>query len=409
VGTGAKAETATVRRATPHRLLCYVKKGLRLRRYLQRPGDGRRFPQIPALAMLWAMLLGQILRASSFHALESLVRSGRRRSLGITHRFGNDALSYFSERLDPALTRQAAIQIVRQAKRNKAFQDTTFIGLALDGTTAGRSQQKQCDLCRPWRHRGSEQIAGYRHHLVMLSIVGTGLSLPLDVEPYAAGDSEYAAGQRLLQRAIPQLGPRFADYLVVDSEYATAPFLHACDHLGLPLVARLKGNLPELSQAAQKRFSHQLPTLSLRFARDRVQVWDASDFDPWENLHWPTVRVLYYRQHKPNGTVIEASWLTNLSPQRVSARSLFRMAKSRWEIENQGFNEAKNQHQLEHICHHHGNSILIMWLLNALALTIERLYRLRYLHRGSYPRLSAIEFCRLLWLNLARSVSPDSS
>jgi hypothetical protein len=53
------------------------------------------------------------------------------------------------------------------------------------------------------------------------------------------------------------------------------------------------------------------------------------------------------------------------------------MAKSRWEIENQGFNAAKSQHQLEHICHHHGNSILL-WLLNALALTIERLYRLRY-------------------------------
>jgi len=36
--------------------------------------------------------------------------------------------------------------------------------------------------------------------------------------------------------------------------------------------------------------------------------------------------------------------------------------------QNQGFNEAKNRHQLEHICHHHDNSLLIMWLLNALAL-----------------------------------------
>ena len=398
-----------MRRPTPHRLLRYVSQGLRLRRYLERPGDGRHFPQIPAAAMLWTILLGQILRASSFHALESLVRSGRRRSLGVTHPFGNDALSYFSERLDPAPTRQAAIQIVRQAKRNKAFQNTTFIGLALDGTTAGRSQQKQCDLCRPWRHSGSDQIAGYRHHLVMLSVVGTGLSLPIDVEPYGPGDSEYAAGQRLLRRTISQLGPRFAQYLVVDSEYATAPFLHTCDDLGLPVVARLKGNLPELSQAAQKRFSQQDPKLCFRFGRDRVEVWDASDFDPWESLRWPTVRVLYYRQHKPDGIVIEAYWLTNLSAERVSARSLFRMAKSRWEIENQGFNAAKSQHQLEHICHHHGNSILIMWLLNALALTIERLYRLRYLHRGPYPRLSAIELCRLLWLNLARSVSPDTS
>jgi hypothetical protein len=52
----------------------------------------------------------------------------------------------------------------------------------------------------------------------------------------------------------------------------------------------------------------------------------------------------------------------------------------------------------------------MMWLFNALALTVERLYRLRYLHRGSYLRLSAVQLCRLLWLNLARSVSlPDSN
>ena len=398
-----------MRRPTPHRLLRYVRKGLRLRRYLERPGDGRRFPQIPAAAMLWAIILGQILRASSFHALESLVRSGRRRSLGVTHHFGNDALSYFSERLDPTLTRCAAIQIVRQAKRNKAFQNTAFIGLALDGTTTGRCQSKRCPLCRPWRRAGSDQIAGYRHHLVMLSVVGTELSLPIDVEPYGPGNSEYTAGQRLLRRTIPQLGPRFADYLVVDGEYATAPFLHVCDDLDLPVVARLKGNLPELWRAAQKRFSQQAPKLSFRSARDRVEVWDAGDFDPWEALCWPTVRVLRYRQHKRNGSVIEAYWLTNLSPQRVSTRSLFRMAKSRWEIENQGFNAAKNQHQLEHIPHHHDNSILIMWLLNALALIIERLYRLRYLHRGSHPRLSAIQLCRLLWLNLSISFPPDSS
>jgi len=282
--------------------------------------------------MLWAMILGQILRDSSFHALESLVRSGRRRRLAVAHQFGNDALGYFTERLDPTPTRRAAIQIARQAKRNKAFQNSAFLGLALDGTTAGRSQQKRCDLCRPWRHSGSDEIAGYRHHLVMLSVVGTGLSLPIDVEPYGPKDSEYAAGQRLLRRIMPQLGPRFADYLVVDGEYATAPFLHVCEDVGLPVVARLKGNLPELFHSTQKRFSQQPAKFSLRFARDRVQVWDADDFDPWENLRWSTVRVLYYRQHKPDGSLIEAYWLTNLSPKRISTRSLFRMAKSRWEI-----------------------------------------------------------------------------
>ena len=394
---------------TPHRLLRYVRQGLRLKRYLELSGDGRRFPQIPARAMLWAMVLGQILRESSFHALERLVGWARRGSLGVSRKFGDDALGYFTERLDPTPTRRAALQVVRQAKRNKAFQDSPFLGLALDGTTVGRCRQQQCGLCRPWRRSASEPIAGYRHHLVMLSVVGTGLTLPIDVEPFGPGDSEYAAGQRLLRRVIPPLGARFADYLAVDGEFATAPFLHACDDLGLPVIARLKGNLPELYQAAQKRFFQQPAKLSFRWGADRVQVWDADDFDPWESLRWPTVRVLYYRQHKPDGEVIEAYWFTNLSCQRVSPRSLFRMAKSRWEIENQGFNEAKNQHDLEHIPHHHHNSLLIQWLLNALALTIERLYRLRYLHRGSHPRLSAIELCRLLWLNLARSLPPNTS
>src|SRR5206468_12417201 len=66
------------------------------------------------------------------------------------------------------------------------------------------------------------------------------------------------------------------------------------------------------------------------------------------------------------------------------------MAKSRWEIENQGFNEAKNLHGLEHLCHHHPNSMLVVWLLTALAMTVDRLYRHRYLHRGTHRILTPI-------------------
>ena len=78
------------------------------------------------------------------------------------------------------------------------------------------------------------------------------------------------------------------------------------------------------------------------------------------------------------------------------------MAKSRWEIENQGFNDAKNRHGMEHICHHEPNSLLLQWLITALALTIERLYRLRYLHRGTHRVRTAIELVRLLWLTLSQ-------
>ena len=107
--------------------------------------------------------------------------------------------------------------------------------------------------------------------------------------------------------------------------------------------------------------------------------------------------------------MVEAYWLTNFPSSRVGVRALFDMAKSRWEIENQGFNDAKNRHGLAHICHHQANSLLISWLLTMLALTIERLYRLRHLRRGTHAPRSSAELLLTLWVNLFRPCPADTS
>lgn len=393
---------------SPSRLRHYITKRLRLRGYLRQPGDGRQQPALPASTLLWALLITLLLRCYSFHGVEALARSCGRRALRIARRFGDDALAYFTARLDPESTRQALAKVVRQAKRNKAFDNSRFIGLVIDGTSAGWRRQRGCPLCRP--HTAPDgNTHGYLHSLVMLSVTGVGLSLPVDIEPYGPGDSEYTAGQRLLQRAIGRLGRRFADYLVVDGEFATAPFLHSATALGLGVVARLKANLPTLLAEAQQRLGYDPAPQQFLDGKDRVELWDRDDFQPWESLHWPWVRVIFYRQHKPDGTCVEAYWLTNFSTRRVPARSLYHMAKSRWEIENQGFNDAKNRYGFQHIRHHHANSLLVCWLLTALALTLERLYRLRYLHRGSHPLRSAAQLHRQLWLSLSAPLGFDSS
>ena len=394
---------------TPRRLQQYMAKCLGLESYLRFPGDGRTQPHLPAAALLWALFMGTLLRRLTFAGIEALVRSPARRALPVSRRFGDDALAYFTERLDPAPTRQAAVTAVRHAKRHKAFDHCRFLGLALDGTGAGRSRQKGCGGCRPYRN-AQQEVVGYHHQLVMISVVGTGLTLPLDVEPYGSEDSEYSAGQRLLRRTVRNLGRRFADYVVVDGKFATAPFLHAAGEEGLYVIARLKDNLPELFASAQKRFRGQPPQQVFREGPDRVEIWDADDFDPWGTLRWETVRVIYYRQHQPDGTVVEAYWLTNFPAARASHQTLYRLAKSRWEIENQGFNDAKNRYGLEHICHHEANSLLVVWLLICLALTVERLYRLRYLHRGTHPVRTAIDLLLLLQLSLGlSSVTPTDS
>jgi len=104
-------------------------------------------------------------------------------------------------------------------------------------------------------------------------------------------------------------------------------------------------NLPELSKAARRRFSSKPPDRSFRDGLDRVEIWDADNFDPWETIRWKTVRVIGLPQHKPDGTVIEAYWLTDISKSEAVSQALYSMAKSRWKVENRGFNEAKNRHR----------------------------------------------------------------
>jgi hypothetical protein len=384
----------------------YACHHLGLKSYFQRPGDGRLRPHVPARDLVWSVVIGHILRVVSFLRLEWLVHSAARAGLNVKA-FGDDLLANCTERMDPEVTRRALVAALHQAKRNKAFENSRFIGLALDGTGAGHTYKKPCRWCDPIKDSNGE-VHGSLHHFVLISVVGVGLTLPIDVEPYGPGDSEYAAAQRLLRRAVGNLGARFADYVVGDGEYATAPFLHTSGAVALPVVARLKENLPLLTAAVRARFDDQPPQAVFQEGDDRVEVWDYDHFDPWETLHWSEVRVLRYRQHKRDGTVVQAEWLTDFSSSQLGSLSFYRMAKSRWEIENRGFNDGKNRYGMEHICHHEPNSILMVWLLTLLALVIERLYRLRYLHRGDHGVRSAMELHDSLWLSLATSSPPDT-
>jgi hypothetical protein len=258
-----------VKGPTPRRPWKYVTPCLGLKSYLRSPGEGRVRPRIPAPALLWALLVGRLLREYAYHEVETLACSLVRRALGVSRSFGDESMGYFTERLNPVVSRAALPTTLRRAKRHKAFDDSRFIGWAVDGTTVGRCRKSACELCRHFRI-SAHQIPGYRHHMVVISVAGTGLTLPFDVEPYGPGDSEYAAGQRLLRRGRDLLGARFADYVVVDGEFATAPFLHTAGDLGLRVVARLKDNLPKLLAAAQQRFKSQRPRHILQEGSDRV-------------------------------------------------------------------------------------------------------------------------------------------
>jgi hypothetical protein len=402
-----EAATAAVRKPLPPgKFKNYLLERLGLRRYFEQPGDGRPQPQIPARGLLWSFLIGTVLRKNSFHGLEALAHSPARQNLKIPQKFGNDTLSYFTERLATGPLRQAVVGVLRRAKRNKAFDEAFWIGLILDGTGVARSTRPGCHYCLPIKNQG--EITGHNHKFSLACLTAGGLVLPADVEPYLPGGGEQAASRTMLRRLVGSLGPRFAQYVVWDSLYANAPTLHEANDLGLYVAAPLKENLPSLYAQARARFEDRPPALIFQDGKDRVELWDGDDFDPWDTLRWTSVRVLRYRVGHPDGKVCQGYWLTDIPTPKLSSKSLFRLGQGRWGIENHGFNDGKNRYGLEHITHHHANSLLVQWLLICLALTCERLFRLRYLRRGYHTPMSAADLLLLLWIGLGRKPNDTS-
>jgi hypothetical protein len=191
--------------------------------------------------------------------------------LAVSRGCGDDTLGYCTERLDAGKLRGAVAKAIRRAKRNKAFENSRWVGLALDGTGGGHVMRQRCGLCHPLRN-AADDITGYLHHCAMVSIVGTGISLPVDVEPWGPCDCEYEAAQRLLRRVVEALGRRFADYVAGDGLYATAPFLNTATELGLYVVARLKDNLPHLYEAAQLYFRSRPPSHTFMHGADQIEL-----------------------------------------------------------------------------------------------------------------------------------------
>lgn len=397
-------------RSSIEKMLEYAGKALDLEDYFRAPGDGRIRPQIPAGDLVRAQIGARLVRVPSFHGIERLVKSGSARALGSSRSFKEDSLAYFNARLSHAQARSALACAAKRAKRNKAFRGQPRIGLALDGTGAGRcsARSKVCEMCRPY-HDAKGNVAGHRHDVVMIVAVGAELTLPVDIEPSPQGEGELTSGIRLLRRAVDAVGPRFADYVVADAKYGAASFLNTVAELGLKAVVRLKDNLPDLHGRAVARFNSRPPDRQIEHDGVPVDIWDDATFQPWDGLEWSSVRVLRYRYTSRKGEVVDAYWLTNYSPQSIGSEPLFKLAKSRWKIENQGFNDAKNRYGMEHICHHDAKALVVGWLLLLLSLVIERLYRLCHLHRGSHERPTAADLVAMLWRALGRSPAHDTS
>jgi hypothetical protein len=375
--------------------LQYATKVFDLKRRLRAVRDGRPAPVVPLLPLNLCLVLGAVLRLSSYLDLAQQTHDRRRwrRLCGLKGPVCHEIFAYATERMTPQDWRQNQAQVAKELKRNKALEKCKLKGLLflnLDANEHFSSRSRTCPCCcqRQVEVSGPEgkklKVIEYYHRYVFAQISGPNFGLLLDVEPILPGEEECAAGLRLLGRIRRLYGPRFFDGISADAWYAKGPFLRALDKLGWLWIVVLKRQEMEIYQESLQLSRGQKPTTTFRDAeRDRqVQVWEVKD------LHFSDG----YTQSKSVGVVrSEERWTERrvqggkkcAQPQQsqwlwVASEGLlgyppeviYQGGHRRWGIENYAFNELTQRYHLTHCYHHDPTSMLVQMLVLLFAFTL---------------------------------------
>jgi len=358
----------------------YLNKVFQFRDQAGQLRDSRQDPEISPQSVFLAVFHSFVFRLPSFLQLEAdLAQPAFQRWIEAPRGFGDDVLRYSLCGFDLDSLQQMLVQLNRQLKRNKAFDEGRMQGrivAALDGIEVLSSYSRCCDSCLQRRVSGLDERGQpveriqYYHRAVGCQIVSSPVKPLLALEWLQPGEGEDTAALRLLARLPELYGSSFFDILLLDSLYAQAPVLRLAARVGWALVITLKQEARDLYQSATRLFQSRPPDVQFSETRGtgalEAQIWDTDGLPFSQDFRQP-VRVLqaqeqltqfHYRQGARTAETTDRRWIwiTTLDTRTFPARQVWRCGHMRWKNENNGWNDLTQnwalKHGFLHACQH---------------------------------------------------------
>lgn len=409
--------------------LHYAQKVFALKTVLRAVRDARPFAQIRTTPVLLTLVLGVVLRISSYLDLAQQTKRRRWQHLcGLQAALSHDTFEYVTERLELEDLRRALASVAKTLKANKALESCRINGLlfvSLDANEHCKSRSRRWECCcqRQVEETDAEghkhKVTEYYHRYVFAQINGPKINVLLDLEPIRPGEEECAAALRLLGRMRRIYGPRFLDAITVDAWYVQGPFLRAVEKLGWLWVVVLKREDMEVHQEAQQLSQGQKPTVVFHDQeRDRqVQLWEVKDLN-FSPAYGKKVRVVRSEEQWVEKRVQgqckrsqprRSQWVWGASAELdgYGASVIYQAGHRRWGIENKAFNELTQAYHLEHCYHHEPTSMLAQMLILMLGFTLFTAFAERHCKLMRLGALTAKALAKELDLALEEDLPWD--
>ena len=219
---------------------------------------------------------------------------------------------------------------------------------------------------------------------------------------------------RLLARVLAN-HPRCFDVLTADAIHLRPALIDMLLAARKHLVATLRDNQPGLLAEARTLLPGEppehldLPDVAGKSAR-HAELRQADGFTT-DTISTP-LRVVHSHEtgvrdeliarkpvHTPYAT--DWYWATTMPSGLNGPAVVHGFGHGRWRIENEGFNELVTRWHSRHVCHHHGNSMLVLWLMMFIAHAVFHCF-LRNLQPALRLAHTAVHFAQLIGADLLR-------
>ena len=327
-----------------------------------------------------------------------------------------DTLGRIAALVDPQALRGIIVDFYRDLRKKKALPKLggDFVALVFDGHESMTSYLRHCPggLEREVETKEGRRTQ-YYHRVVFCSLVAKDFHIFLDVEPIRPGEGEVVVARRLLDRVHP-LYSRAYDIVLGDALYLEGPFFQDVIDRGKDVLAVLKREDLNLFEDAESLFAEMEPVVFKRRGRLH-RAWDLSGFTSFPTVKCP-LRVVkcvetYSVKRQRTGQIEEKItrwiWATTVSLERMGTKDVVEVGHSRWDIENQGFNEGVNHYEIDHVYRHEPTAMVVVLLLAMLAMNLFVTFYRRNLKPELRDRYSRLDVSRMVQATLYAGLVPD--
>lgn len=269
-----------------------------------------------------------------------------------------DTINNFLKKLPISELEKIRIYMIKALMRKRCLEKYRLLDkywcIAIDGTHLVSFDEKHCENClkKEYHDKDTDEVVKtvYYHVVLEAKLIVGDMALSIATEfienesgSYSKQDCEIKASKRLAEK-LKKSFPRLPICLLGDSLYSCEPLYEVCKQNNWKFIFRFKEGR---AKTLWSEFE-EIKKIECHKVRNHKYVNDIEYHKIGLNIAETNVTVDKSKKEKTELTFI---FVTDIKITDRNIEQIFNAGRSRWKIENQGFNNQKNiRYNITHMC-----------------------------------------------------------